>query len=374
MELANMKRYLRIFAAFCVMGLGNCPPTFAHWPDQPAHQIARLGEFTFEHGGVIRDLRMSYVTHGTLNPDKSNAVLLLHGGGANHHLFDHLIGPGRAFDTDRNFIVVPDTLGNTQTGFEHSSSPTGSGLKMRFPAYNARDMVRAEYRLVTEALGVSHLLAVGGISMGAMKSVQFAVSYPDFMDGLLPISGGAASGTQRFFRARQMLSILEHCAGWNGGHYDENPSACAANAIAVLIPYFYSREWWEQNIDTPDAYERWRIGWGDYYLDIQDARDLYYLVKSFGLGWIGNTPGFNDDTGAALRSIRARTLFIYSPHDQFFLPKHIEFQLNAIPNARALSVDSVAGHLICCNGDPQATHIISEAIKRFLQELLDAPE
>ena len=86
-------------------------------------------------------------------------------------------------------------LGATQTRFEHSSSPTNSGLKMKFPFYNTRDMVKAQYRLITETLGIPHLLAVTGISSGADHSVQFAVSYPDFMDGIFPIVGGASGPT-----------------------------------------------------------------------------------------------------------------------------------------------------------------------------------
>ena len=225
--------------------------------------------------------------------------------------------------------------------------------------------MKAEYRLVTEALGIPHLLAVTGISLGGMHSVQFAVSYPDFMDGIFPIVGGVSMTTQGFFFGSWMGSIIESCAGWNGGNYDENPKACASNALSVLIPYFYTREWWEQYIDTPEAYQKWRNTWGDYYLDIQDARDLYYMLMAFGRGWVGDTPGFNGDLNAVLRSIKAKTRFIVSPQDQFFPPANIEALVKAIPNARAVWIDSVAGHLICCNADPQATPGHGRGDKRF---------
>ena len=169
---------------------------FAHWPDQAPHQIANLGEFKFEGGGVISNLKMSYVTHGKLNAAKDNAILFQHGFAANHHLFDHMIGPGRPLDTDKYFIICPDALGATQTTFEHSSSPTSSGLRMAFPFYNGRDRVRAQHKLITESLGISHLLAVTGISSGAEDTVQFAVTYPDFMDAIFPVVGGAMWGTQ----------------------------------------------------------------------------------------------------------------------------------------------------------------------------------
>src|SRR3954452_24712080 len=75
----------------------------AHWPGQPEHQLVDLGDFHFEDGGSIGNLHMSYVTHGKLNAAKDNAILFLHGWAANHHAADHLIGPGKALDTDKYF-------------------------------------------------------------------------------------------------------------------------------------------------------------------------------------------------------------------------------------------------------------------------------
>ncbi len=208
--MKTMLGFCSIFAAFL---LAAAPATFAHWPDQAPHQIAHLGEFKLEGGGVLKDLKISYVTQGKLNAAKDNAILFLHGFALNHHQFDHMIGPGRPLDTDRYFIICPDALGETQTRFEHSSSPTNSGLKMKFPFYNGRDQVKAQYRLITETLGISHLLGVTGISKGAEASVQFAVSYPDFMDGIFPIVGGAVWGTQGFFFGPLMVSIIEFLQG-----------------------------------------------------------------------------------------------------------------------------------------------------------------
>jgi homoserine O-acetyltransferase len=341
----------------------------AHWPGQPAHQMAHLGDLPLEGGDVIKNLRMSYVTHGRLNAAKDNAILFLHGFAANHHLLDHLIGPGRPLDTNKYFVICIDELGNSQTTFEHSTSPTNSGLKMSFPQYSVRDRIKAEYKVVTQALGIPHLLAVTGISAGAGRSIQLAVSYPEFMDGIVLISGGALETTQGFFRNRLMTSIIESCAGWSGGDYEENPKRCAANAMSVLVPYQYTREWWDQYIDTPEAYTKWRNTWGEYYLDIQDARDLYYRLGV--RGWVGDTPGF-DGFEAALRSIKAKTLFLMSPQDQFVAPQHVERQAKAIPNARVVWIDSVAGHQICCNADPNATRVLGEALRTFVQELSSA--
>ncbi len=119
----------------------TAPRALAHWPDQPLHQFADLGEFSFEGGGSIPNLRMSYVTHCTLNAAKDNAILFMHGFGLNHHQADHLIGPELPLDTNKYFAICTDQLGSTQTTFEHSTSPTHSGLKMKFPNYSGRDRV-----------------------------------------------------------------------------------------------------------------------------------------------------------------------------------------------------------------------------------------
>jgi homoserine O-acetyltransferase len=341
----------------------------AHWPDQPPHQIADLGEFEFEGGGKIPNLRMSYVTHGTLNAAKDNAILFQHGFGGNHHLFDHMIGPRKPLDTDKYFIICVDALGATQTTFEHSSSPTSSGLRMKFPFYNERDIMRAQYHLITEALGIKRLLAVTGISSGGRQSVQFAASYPDFMDGIFPIVGGTPFTAQGPLIGSQMISIIESCKGWDDGNYEQNPQGCAATALSVLLPYFYTRDWWEQNVDTPEAFTRWRNAWGAYYLDVQDARDLYYRAVASGRGWIGDTPGFNGDLQAVLGSIKARTLFILSPQDLFLPPQHVDDYIGNIPGARVAWIDSPAGHLICCNADPNATRTMGTSIREFLEGL-----
>lgn len=348
--------------------LGTALSAFGHSPDQPKHRIAELGKMEFENGGSIGDLRISYVTHGKLSANKDNAILLLHGFGANHHGFDAWIGPGRAFDTNKYFIIVPDQFGNTQVGFEHSTGPTNSGLGMNFPPFNARDMVKTKYRLVAEVLGIKRVVAIAGISNGAAQAVQFAVSHPDFAERIIPIAGGALWGTQGMFFMSQLQSIIENCDGWQNGQYKTNPGKCAANAVSALVPYFYSREWWEENIASPDAYSQWRKAWGEGYLDVQEARDLYLLSKAMTRSWLGDTPGFNGDVSAALKAVKAKALFLVSPYDQFFLPKHIETQRRLIPNARVASIDSTAGHLICCGGDAHATWLMGEAMRGFLSE------
>ena len=200
------------------------------------------------------------------------------------------------------------------------------------PVYNGRDKVKAEHRLITEALGIPHLLAVTGYLLGRPGQRAVRGELPGFHGWHLPDCGRRPKdGRRHLLRCRCRCRFIESCEGWDGGNYDENPKQCAANALSRSVPYFYTREWWDQYIDTPEAYTNWRNNWGDYYLDIQDARDLYYRMMASGSGWVGDTPGFNGDVNAVLRSIKAKTLFICSPQDQF---------LSAAPDRRAGQGDS----------------------------------
>ena len=138
----------------------------------PAAQICKLGDLKLESGKVIPNFQMSYITFGKLDDRKSNAVLSLHGLRGNRNSQTMWAGPGKAFDTDRYFVIQPDTLGAISTDPNATTSATRSGMNMSFPRFNMRDMVNAEYRLLTECLGVKHLVAVTGTSMGGMESYQ----------------------------------------------------------------------------------------------------------------------------------------------------------------------------------------------------------
>src|SRR5713226_3155923 len=116
---------------------------FAHTPEQPPHQLFAEGDLKLESGEVIRDFSISYVTHGTLNADKSNAVLMVTAIGGNHHRIDYLIGPGRALDPAKYFVIATDAIGN---GLTTSPSNSKAQPKMQFPKFNMRDMVNSQQR------------------------------------------------------------------------------------------------------------------------------------------------------------------------------------------------------------------------------------
>src|SRR3981081_2372026 len=123
----------------------------AHRAGDPAHQLYQMGDLTLESGQVIRDFAISYVTHGTLNAKKSNAILMVTALSGNHHRLDFLIGPGKALDPGKYFIVCTDAISN---GLTTSPSNSKAQPRMQFPRFVMRDMVASQHRLVTEKLAI----------------------------------------------------------------------------------------------------------------------------------------------------------------------------------------------------------------------------
>ena len=131
-----------------------------------------MGDLTLESGAIVPDFRMSYVTCGMLNEERSNAILVLHGLVADHTQLASWAGGDAALDPSQYFMVFPDTLSTVNGDAETTSSPTRTGLCMDFPRCTIRDMVAAEFRLLTEGLGIQHLVAVTGNSMGGVETIQ----------------------------------------------------------------------------------------------------------------------------------------------------------------------------------------------------------
>ena len=158
-------------------------PAAAQTTQQP-DQFYNEGDLKLESGEAIRDFSISYVTHGALNGKKSNAILMVTALSGNYHRLDFMIGPGKALDPDKYFIICTDAIANGLT-----TSPSNSKLqpRMQFPKFVIRDMVESQYRLLKEKFCLDHVVAVIGPSMGGMQTLQWGASHPDYMDALVAI-------------------------------------------------------------------------------------------------------------------------------------------------------------------------------------------
>ena len=208
---------------------------------QGAEGDAVLRNVAFASGESLADVRIHYTTLGRPRRDAAgivrNAVLVLHGTGGTGRGFlaptfaGELFGPGKLLDTANYFIVLPDNIGHGK------SSKPSDGMRMRFPHYTYDDMVKLQYRLLTETLGVRHLRLVMGTSMGCMHAWVWGYTYPDFVDGLVPLACAPTqiAGRNRMMRRMIMNSIRED-PEFKDGEYTQQPRGLrAAEQILYLM-------------------------------------------------------------------------------------------------------------------------------------------
>jgi homoserine O-acetyltransferase/O-succinyltransferase len=187
-------------------------------------------DFRFHTGEVMPELRLHYRTVGEAGGEK---VLILHGtagsgaGMLNEDFAGELFGPGQPLDAGKYFIILPDAIGAGK------SLKPSDGLRAKFPHYNYDDMVAAQYRLVSEGLGIHHLRLVLGNSMGGMHGWIWAVTYPDFMDAVVPMAAQPSEMSARNWMMRRMLiETIRNDPEWNNGNYTTQPrSLRAANVF-----------------------------------------------------------------------------------------------------------------------------------------------
>src|SRR5688572_17803514 len=208
---------------------------------RPTHGDFVIKNFRFTSGEVLPTLRLHYRTLGKPVRDAKgqvrNAVLIMHGTGGTGGQFEaptfagELFVPGGVLDANRYFLIMPDAI-----GFGQSSKPS-DGLRARFPRYGYIDIVTAQYRLLTEGLGVNHLRLVMGTSLGGMLTWLWGERYPDFMDALMPLGSlpTQISGRNRIWR-RAITDAIRNDPAWNGGNYTaQPPSLRTAQLILFMV-------------------------------------------------------------------------------------------------------------------------------------------
>ena len=354
-------------ALFLVVPAASAPAAAQTAPQLERREFV-IHNFRTESGVVLPDARVVYTTLGTLNAAGDNAILLPSHYMANINGYNWLIGSkDRALDPSKLFLVLTELFGNGR-----SSSPSNTPEPFhgpRFPVTTIRDNVEAVHRLLTEQLKVNHLRAVVGFSMGAEQAFQWAVSYPTFVDAIVATSGTAKCYPHGYVRLEGQIAALTTDPAWSGGDYSTPPAKGLEAFGMVWAGWLYSQEWWRRELwrGNPQMGTTFEQVWQSFRRRFSaDANDYILQARTWQRHDVGTTPGFDGDTERALRSIKARVLYMPSETDLYFPITDARNEQAFIPGVTFMPIPSLWGHTAGAASNPADLAFLNEHVGGFL--------
>ena len=357
-----MNPAIRIFAVF----LSLLATSFGLASDYPAPTEGdyTIRDFKFASGETLPELRIHYRTLGKPQTDAqgktTNTVLIMHGTTGSGAQFirpefaGELFGKDQPLDATKFFIVLPDGIGHGK------SSKPSDGMHAKFPRYGYRDMIEAQYRLLTEVLGVNHARLVMGTSMGGMHTWLWGELYPDFMDALMPLASLPAqiSGRNRGWR-RIVIDAIRNDPAWDGGEYKTQPPSL--RTAAEMLWFMSSNPVLRQkDASTLAKTDEVLDKFVEQIVKADDANDVLYAVEA----------SHDYDPRPTLEKIRAPLLAINSADDLINPPELgiIEQEIKRVPRGRAIVMplsEKTRGH---------GSHTIASLWKDELTKLMKETE
>jgi homoserine O-acetyltransferase len=320
-----------------------------------------IHNFKFASGETLPELKIHYRTLGKVEKDANgkvtNAVLIIHGTTGSGAQFirsefaGELFGKDQPLDTTKFFVVLPDGIGHGK------SSKPSDGLHAKFPRYGYVDMLEAQYRLLTEGLGVNHARLVMGTSMGGMHTWLWGETHPDFMDALMPLASlpTQISGRNRGWR-RMVIDAIRNDPAWNGGEYKTQPPSLRT---AAEMLWFMSSNPVLRQKEAPTLAKTDEVidKFVDQIIKVDDANDVLYALEA----------SHDYDPGPNLEKIQAPLLAINSADDLINPPELgiLESEIGRVPHSRAIVLplsDKTRGH---------GSHTVAALWKDELVKLLE---
>jgi homoserine O-acetyltransferase len=304
----------------------------------------RFDSIHLDCGKTLSPVEVAYETYGSLNEKRSNAILLLHAFSGDAHAagvghdgrvgwWDNMIGPGKAFDTDKYFVLCSNILGGCKgtTGPASANPETGRPYAMDFPAITISDMVRLQKMLV-DHLGITKLLAAAGGSMGGMQALEWAVAYPDAVACVLPIATAARHSAQQIAFNEVGRQAIMADQDWNEGNYYGRKPPARGLAVARMVGHItymsndsmrekFGRRFRGENGEAPpdwskvfevESYLRYR---GSQFVERFDANSYLYITKAMDYFDVSTT---HASLAAALGRAKARFLVLSFSSDWLY--------------------------------------------------------
>jgi len=357
--------------------------TFAHPPN----------ELALENGENLGPITLAYETYGTLNREKSNAILILHAFSGDAHAacyhegdrkpgwWDDMIGPGKAFDTNQFFVICSNILGGCKgsTGPSSINPKTGDPYGLDFPLITIGDMVNCQKRLI-DYLGIERLLSVAGGSMGGMQVLEWLTKYPERISSAMPIATAFKHSPQQIAFDEVGRQAIMADPNWNSGHYYGGPIPARGLAVARMVGHItymsdksmeekFSRQKKNNNQVpkfTPDfeveGYLNYR---GDSFVKRFDANSYLYISKAMdNFDALSGKPlqkVFEGVKGVKVLVIAFKSDWLYPAYQSKEIVKACK--LSGI-EATYCEINSTYGHDAFLLEVKEETHLISHFLKK----------
>lgn len=327
--------------------------------------------FPLESGEVLPGFRLGYTTYGTVNEDRSNVVWICHaltGSSDPADWWDGMVGPGKFFDPDRQFIVCANVLSSCygSTGPLAVNPRTGAPWYHDFPTVTIRDMVGA-MDLLRQELGIERIHTCAGGSLGGQQALELAIHQPDLIENLILIATNAVHSPWGIAFNESQRMAIEADPTWREAREDAGVTGMkAARSVALLSYRNYDTYGFTQALDNNEQLDNYKASGyqryqGEKLAQRFNAFTYWHLSKAMDSHNVGRNRG---SILRALGQIKARTLVVGIRSDILFPPAEQQFLARHIPDARYEEIDSLYGH----DGFLIEAKPLTQIIRRWMEE------
>lgn len=328
----------------------------------------QLGEVPLLSGETLLNAQISYKTHGQLNKNRDNVIVLPTFYTGTHQRNEGFFGLGRAIDPNKHFIICPNLMGN---GI--SSSPSNSPSPQngpRFPLMQMWDNIFCQHKLLVDHLGIDQIALVAGWSMAGCQAYQWAAQYPNMVNAILPFCASAKTSPHNFVFLEGVKAALCADSNWNNGNYTSPPIAGLKAFGRVYAGWAFSQTFYRNGLYKELGYESTEDLLNDWAIDHAegwDANNLLAKLATWQAGDISAGPIYNNDFAKALAGINARAILMPCTQDLYFPPEDNVFEARHMPNADLRAYNSPWGH---CAANPGNDAGFTAQLEANIRELL----
>lgn len=337
---------------------------------QGAYELYELGDLLLENSETLRGAKLAYRTFGSLNADKSNAILVTTWFSGTGAVMEAVyIGEEHALDPSKYFIIVVDQLGSGTSSSPHNTPAPQAMAK--FPKLSIGDDVAAQHRLLAEHFGIEKLALVVGGSMGGQQVYEWAVVHPEMVERAAPIAATARASLHQMVFVQALEEAIASDPAWNKGWYaagtDVRDGMDRMAKIVAMLGWsreFYQEERWRTVLGM-SSLDDFMNGFMKAYFEPMDPNALLCEMHKWQRADVGRHEG--GDLAKALARITAKTCVMPIDHDLFFPPNECEEDCKMINGATLSVIESKDGHFALNGVEPNYMAQVNAALAELLE-------